>query len=76
MTTVLPASGASAATCGGRSSSSTSRFDAELAQPRELGARASRLRCSVQAGGDLRPDVLDLLERLLVGVGDLLERCE
>ena len=47
--------------------------DAQLAQPRELGARAVAVEVRAQAGGDLRADVLDLLQRLLVGVGDLLE---
>jgi hypothetical protein len=50
--------------------------DAELAQPRQLGAHGVAVEVRVQARGDLRADVLDLLQALFAGVGDLLERTE
>ena len=73
MTTVLPASGASDGDLRRQVLVAHVEVDAALAQPLQLGAQVSRSRCSCEAGRDLRADVLDLLQRLLAGVGDLLQ---
>ena len=58
---------------GGRSSSRTSRSTPSSRRRASSARVLSRAEVRVQAGGDLRADVLDLLQRLLAGVGDLLQ---
>src|SRR3954465_2479905 len=81
MTTVLPASGASAATSGGRSSARTSTdTPRERTRPGPPPAppppepRRRPPEVLLERGRDLRADVLDGLERLRARPGHLLQR--